>query len=778
MKFKQHLFSRAYYAKMVLLTSAAIMLTVVVLTSIVFLNAQNIMIKKEYASNSKILLQVRNNINLMNQMINNLCRYLYLSGDVGAVMYAREENMADIATRLNKTVSAVASANPFFHSITIYNRNLDQFYSAGASLAGQDRMLHDFVNNQGVLPRLKPVFRDMERLVNGIEEKEQLFSYFFYENSIATPQPDGIVAINIKLAWLLDNISEINRTGNPEQNRVFMLDASGRFWEDAASPPENNEWLKNAYNRYKSGPSYKGSNGYFRERQDGTDYLVTYAEVEQADVTLLQSQPLAEVYRDISRLRLSVLLIAGTVLVVALGLSLGISKNLYRPINKLIHTIAADGSRRFASTGAANEMDYLNHVYKQSMEKLDFYDKERYQYKDVMKHYWLNRLLFEDLVMKPDELEALFRQMRIDLPVGEEYALLYLRVDRYKEFRKRFTGNGSETIRFALLNIASEIIGRSWRNEGLDLKGDHVVLIIAVSPDKEEQWRRIEQDIAEIRDFFTNAFHVSFTASLSGRTNNWSSLQQLYKQASEQAGQRFLMGHGKTILPVSDQKPAIAPKESYSKLWETRLAESINARLPLAAEEALKSLFREIEALDYPNALVSVIKLNEKMKEALASASLPDSMPSISCYLTEKETLQEIRSVMCSAVMDALGSENNDEPVNHYLVDAVMDYISRHYRDQALSLTSIAAEMKTPSRRLSKLVKEAKGISVNDCINEARLAKAAELLVMTDLPIHEIVKQVGVPSETYFFSLFKKHFGASPKEYAHQQKSMLMKRNP
>jgi len=81
------------------------------------------MIQNEYASNSKILVQIKHNIELMDQLITNLCRYLYVSSDVAAVMYAHEEDMADIATRLNKTVSSVASANPHFHSISIYNKN-------------------------------------------------------------------------------------------------------------------------------------------------------------------------------------------------------------------------------------------------------------------------------------------------------------------------------------------------------------------------------------------------------------------------------------------------------------------------------------------------------------------------------------------------------------------------------------------------------------------------------------------------------------------------------
>ncbi|MNI38056.1 CFA/I fimbrial subunit D [compost metagenome] len=74
--------------------------------------------------------------------------------------------------------------------------------------------------------------------------------------------------------------------------------------------------------------------------------------------------------------------------------------------------------------------------------------------------------------------------------------------------------------------------------------------------------------------------------------------------------------------------------------------------------------------------------------------------------------------------------------------------------------------MKISQRRLGNLFKEAMHVSVADYINETRLAKAAEYLTENEISVREIVEKVGVVNETYFFSLFKKHFGITPKEYA------------
>ncbi|WP_409342960.1 helix-turn-helix transcriptional regulator [Paenibacillus sp. MBLB4367] len=72
------------------------------------------------------------------------------------------------------------------------------------------------------------------------------------------------------------------------------------------------------------------------------------------------------------------------------------------------------------------------------------------------------------------------------------------------------------------------------------------------------------------------------------------------------------------------------------------------------------------------------------------------------------------------------------------------------------------------------MFKDAANISISELITETRLAKAAELLVQHNLSVHEVVEKVGMINETYFFSVFKKRYGATPKEYALQKQLVML----
>ena len=51
------------------------------------------------------------------------------------------------------------------------------------------------------------------------------------------------------------------------------------------------------------------------------------------------------------------------------------------------------------------------------------------------------------------------------------------------------------------------------------------------------------------------------------------------------------------------------------------------------------------------------------------------------------------------------------------------------------------------------------------CINKKRIDTSLELLKTTDLSIAEIGDLIGLNNTSYFYTLFKKETGMSPKQY-------------
>lgn len=82
-----------------------------------------------------------------------------------------------------------------------------------------------------------------------------------------------------------------------------------------------------------------------------------------------------------------------------------------------------------------------------------------------------------------------------------------------------------------------------------------------------------------------------------------------------------------------------------------------------------------------------------------------------------------------------------------------------------VDLTRLARERHVSLPYLSAAVHEATGRTFKELLLEKRLAKAAELLRETRLPVQDIIAAVGYENTSYFYRSFRARFGATPKAY-------------
>ncbi len=90
-------------------------------------------------------------------------------------------------------------------------------------------------------------------------------------------------------------------------------------------------------------------------------------------------------------------------------------------------------------------------------------------------------------------------------------------------------------------------------------------------------------------------------------------------------------------------------------------------------------------------------------------------------------------------------------------------YINDHY--VSCSLTDLAEEKKMDIYTLSRIVKKQTGKTFKRLLEEKRLSQACFLLENTSLPIEDIARNVGYENLSFFYRLFKKEYGLSPRGY-------------
>ena len=91
--------------------------------------------------------------------------------------------------------------------------------------------------------------------------------------------------------------------------------------------------------------------------------------------------------------------------------------------------------------------------------------------------------------------------------------------------------------------------------------------------------------------------------------------------------------------------------------------------------------------------------------------------------------------------------------------------LEQGFRDTGIGAQSIAEEMGVSAAYLRKQYLTEAGVSIGDKLNQLRMDEASRLLLETDQPIESIARQIGVENTKYFFVLFKKFKGMTPRQF-------------
>lgn len=101
---------------------------------------------------------------------------------------------------------------------------------------------------------------------------------------------------------------------------------------------------------------------------------------------------------------------------------------------------------------------------------------------------------------------------------------------------------------------------------------------------------------------------------------------------------------------------------------------------------------------------------------------------------------------------------------NKEWIEQVKIYLKMNYQKK-LTLDQIAEDCHGSNSNLQRTFSKIQGCSPNQYLTQIRLSKAQELLKSTDLTSKTIAVRCGFNSDTYFNTVFKKHFNMTPLEY-------------
>ena len=95
--------------------------------------------------------------------------------------------------------------------------------------------------------------------------------------------------------------------------------------------------------------------------------------------------------------------------------------------------------------------------------------------------------------------------------------------------------------------------------------------------------------------------------------------------------------------------------------------------------------------------------------------------------------------------------------------DEVLAYIYKNYN--TVTLDDLSEKFKFNKFYLSKVIKSYTGKNFVNLVQEAKMRKATELLMYTNLSVEDISNAIGYNSTSTFIRTFKKIYYTSPTEY-------------
>jgi len=127
-------------------------------------------------------------------------------------------------------------------------------------------------------------------------------------------------------------------------------------------------------------------------------------------------------------------------------------------------------------------------------------------------------------------------------------------------------------------------------------------------------------------------------------------------------------------------------------------------------------------------------------------------------------SFQGLQTTFLAYIAEAFGDQGRDPELPPAVADC-RRIIHQNLNNSALSVASLATELRCHPDHLSRLYREVTGETLRGYIIRHRMLLASEVMATTRTPVQEIAHLCGYTDHAYFSACFRKFSGKSPSSY-------------
>jgi AraC-like DNA-binding protein len=770
---------RKYLLQVYTFVSVIILALMLTFSSVIYFRMEKSLVDEEISNGKKILIQMRNNIQNINDIVRNICLTNYYSNDISGLLFLKEKDSFVEINAQQKLVKSVIATNFFIHSVYIYNNNRKIYFSTSDPFYHEDKLLEKKLESRQPVPVLKPVLRNIEMVdAKGNKTIEQVFTYFYYEQTDQQGRMDGAVIVNIKLDWIYNSIKEISAVDNGKNNQIVLVNEEGELVSEKGREESLRADTKAYLTDYVKMAVKTDDNsvGMGTKLVNGKKILFTYAKMQDSNWVLFKIRAYDDIYRAMDSLRILFILMTVGFLILGLAAATIISRFIYKPIAGILHEVK--NSSQLLEQFEDEKMDEISMIkdtIRSSMEKLEKLHSEKTTNSRIVKSYFLMRLLTESSMIKQEELISGFNEYGILLKPENSFAVCVFKIDRYQIFLKKNNELDRMLYRSAASNIILKIISASYPCEVLDTQEDRITAIINVPVPEQELYLILKQYLEQINEHIQHDYNFSFSVSVSEVTDSYTNISRMNQRATTNLMYRYVLGLGCLITPEKVAHNSQNLGENINFEHEASILEMVRKGDVQLAEKRLSTLFSELKGVNYADVMTYSMHLANALRNLIIEINENRQEPVNISGMFSVESLQELETLdeLHRKILDILSELelNLDDGVNEkhrMLAGTIKDIIDANYQNTQLNASFIADMLKLSLTHIGKTFNDCMKMSIPEYVNEVRLKKAVEWLQNSRLSINEVMQRVGVENQSYFYRIFKKKYGKSPREYIHQ----------
>ena len=717
------------------------------------------MIDKGTHENTVLMLkQIENDANSVDRLISNFAGDLLNDKDIYSLMNSYRSNQEEYYHSFYKIMHGTLYTNGLINEVYVYNVNSGRVYSTSGYLTLKEAGLNEVIVRDGGIKKGVPVFR----MASQGKNKGKIVCTFFYSNKrLGVGYNESFLAIDIAIDEILGNFANSLAQKDSE---VILTDSSYTVqWESGS---ENESVHYDNLGSIEKLVKKSALNDNYKIHRNGTNYMVTAVNYDKYDWVIIYITSMQGMYSQVGIMTLCWLGITGILVAIGVVLAKRAAHYIYLPVqNTMIQLKDVIG----AESGAKHEYQELQ-LMKQSIinsqKKLKNLEQNQWREKKSRSNAVLRKLLEQSLGITEEQISLLNEVFDSNLQLDAPSLLGMIEFPTDCCPPKEDEGVFLPIIE----NIFTEKLRETFVHLICVIANQSVVFVIN-QIDQEQEGTACEI-IKDAKQIFEEISKQRIHITVSRVYTMLSDTSEQYQEILLLSRYHILQFKQGIITPEVVHKNQQNPVTRYSGKLDEKLKEAIFVRNPGLLEEVLGEIRKELSQLKYDNILGSLLHFIEYTQELVNEINssklfpVPVDLGPIREQIFRSAVLDELLARYRECMVEFMkNEEGKKEHTQVKMLETVKSYIDENYANPDICVQSIADKFKMSAKYLSYSFKEYTNVSILVYLQKKRLEAACGLLENTTLSISDIVFRIGLENENYFYTLFKKNMGVTPKQY-------------